>query len=123
MTTEDYASILLHFEGALRGVMTVSQVSAGRRARLWFEVDGSEASLAWHSESPNTMWIGHRNQPNQDMMKDPALMSHEVSSYAVYPVGHTEGYPDTFAQLFKDFYYYIRKEVLMDYQDFTTIQI
>jgi predicted dehydrogenase len=91
MTTDDYASILLHFEGALRGVMTVSQVSAGRRARLWFEVDGSEASLAWHSESPNTMWIGYRKQPNQDMMKDPALMSPEARGYAAYPGGHGGG--------------------------------
>jgi predicted dehydrogenase len=122
MTTDDYASILLHFEGALRGVMTVSQVSAGRRARLWFEVDGSEASLAWHSESPNTMWIGHRNQPNQDMMKDPALMSPEARGYAAYPGGHTEGYPDTFAQLFKDFYAYISKGDLTARRDFPTFQ-
>src|SRR5882724_6327251 len=122
MTNEDYASILLHFEGALRGVMTVSQVSAGRRARLWFEMDGSEASLAWHSESPNTMWIGHRNQPNQDMMKDPALMSPEARGYAAYPGGHTEGYPDTFAQLFKDFYAYISKGDLTARRDFPTFQ-
>jgi predicted dehydrogenase len=107
VTTDDYASILLHFEGALRGVMTVSQVSAGRKARLWFEVDGSEGSLAWDSESPNTLWMGHRNQPNQDMMKDPALMSPAARGYAAYPGGHPEGYPDTFAQLFKDFYAYI----------------
>jgi predicted dehydrogenase len=105
--TDDYASVLLRFQGSLRGVMTVSQVSAGRKARLWFEVDGSEASLAWHSESPNTLWIGHRDQPNESMMKDPALMSPETRGYSAYPGGHTEGYPDTFFQLFKDFYGYI----------------
>ncbi len=107
ITTDDYASILLHFEGSLRGVMTVSQVSAGRKARLWFEVNGSEGSLAWDSESPNTLWIGHRSEPNQNMMKDPALMSPAARGYSAYPGGHTEGYPDTFAQLFKDFYTYI----------------
>jgi predicted dehydrogenase len=107
ITTDDYASILLHFEDSLRGVVTVSQVSAGRKARLWFEIDGSEGSLAWNSESPNTLWIGHRNVPNQDMIKDPALMSPAVGSFAAYPGGHTEGYPDTFVQLFKEFYGYI----------------
>jgi predicted dehydrogenase len=107
VTTDDYASILLHFENSLRGVMTVSQVSAGRKARLWFEVNGSEGSLAWDSESPNTLWIGHRSEPNQEMMKDPALMSPAARGYSAYPGGHTEGYPDTFAQLFKDFYAYI----------------
>jgi len=107
INTDDYGSVLLHFENSLRGVMTVSQVSAGRKARLWFEVDGSEGSLAWHSESPNVLWIGHRNEPNQRMMKDPALMSPEARGYAAYPGGHIEGYPDTFVQLFKDFYGYI----------------
>src|SRR3989441_3986936 len=107
ISTDDYASVLLHFQRGLRGVMTVSQVSAGRKARLWFEVDGSEGSLAWHSEEPNTLWIGHRSEPNQNMMKDPALMSPQARGYSAYPGGHTEGYPDTFAQLFKDFYTYI----------------
>jgi predicted dehydrogenase len=41
ISTDDYASVLLHFENDARGVMTVSQVSAGRKARLWFEIDGS----------------------------------------------------------------------------------
>jgi len=40
-------------------------------------------------------------------MKDPALMSPEARGYAAYPGGHIEGYPDTFVQLFKDFYGYI----------------
>jgi predicted dehydrogenase len=107
ITNDDYASVLLHFEGSLRGVMTVSQVSAGRKCNLWFEVDGSEGSLAWNAESPNVLWIGRRNEANQSMIKDPALMSPEARGYAAYPGGHAEGYPDTFAQLFKDFYAYI----------------
>jgi predicted dehydrogenase len=107
ITTDDYASILLHFDGSARGVVTVSQISAGRKTRLWFEVDGSEGSLAWNSESPNTLWIGHRREPNQELIKDPSLMSPETRGYAAYPGGHPEGYPDTFVQLFKDFYAYL----------------
>ena len=85
----------------------MSQVSAGRKARLWFEVDGSEGSLAFDTENPNMLWIGRRKEPNQEMMKDPSLMTPAARGYSVYPGGHTEGYPDTFAQLFKDFYAYI----------------
>jgi predicted dehydrogenase len=107
ITNDDYASVLLHFEGSMQGVMTVSQVSAGRKCNLWFEVNGSEGSLAWNAESPNVLWIGRRNEANEGMIKDPALMSPEARGYAVYPGGHAEGYPDTFAQLFKDFYAYI----------------
>jgi predicted dehydrogenase len=107
IATDDYASVLVHYEGNLRGVFTASQVSAGRKARLWFEVDGSEGSLAFDTENPNTLWIGRRKQANEEMMKDPSLMDPAARGYSVYPGGHTEGYPDTFAQLFKDFYAYI----------------
>jgi predicted dehydrogenase len=107
ITTDDYASILLHFEGGPHGVCTVSQISAGRKTRLWFEIDGSEGSLSWNSEEPNSLWIGRRREPNGEIIKDPSLMSPEARGYAAYPGGHAEGYPDTFVQLFKDFYAYI----------------
>ena len=107
ITTDDYASVLLHFEEDLRGVMTVSQVSAGRKARLWFEIDGSKGSLAWNSESPNTLWIGRRDRANEVLPKDPALLSPAARGFAAYPGGHPEGYPDTFVQLFRDFYGYL----------------
>lgn len=123
ITTDDYGSVLLHFEGSLCGVMTVSQVSAGRKARLWFEVDGSEGSLAWNSESPNTLWIGRRNDPNQEVPKDPSLMSPAARGYAAYPGGHPEGYPDTFAQLFKDFYAYVAAGDLNAPRPFPTFEI
>lgn len=107
MTTDDYGSILLHFEAGLRGVLTVSQVSAGRKNRMWFEIDGSEGSLAWNQEQPNVLWIGSRKEANRCLIKDPSLMDREARGYAAYPAGHAEGYPDTFIQLFKDVYQYI----------------
>jgi predicted dehydrogenase len=107
ITTDDYASVLLHFEQDLRGVMTVSQVSAGRKARLWFEIDCTKGSLAWNSESPNTLWIGKRESASELLPKDPAMLSPAARGLAAYPGGHAEGYPDTFVQLFRDFYGYI----------------
>jgi predicted dehydrogenase len=107
ITTDDYASVLLHMENNLRGVMTVSQVSAGHKARLWFEINGSEGSLGWNSEEPNSLWIGRRDTASEVLPKDPGLMSKEARGYAAYPGGHAEGYPDTFVQLFRDFYGYI----------------
>lgn len=107
ITTDDYASILLHLEGGVHGVCTVSQISAGRKTRLWFEIDGSEGTLSWNSEEPNSLWIGRRREPNGEIIKDPSLMSADTRRYAGYPGGHAEGYPDTFVQLFKDFYSYI----------------
>ena len=104
ISTDDYASVLVHFENDLRGFYSVSQVSAGRKCSLGFEVNGSEGSLAWNAEDPNTLWIGRRNEANGSLIKDPSLLSPAARGYAAYPGGHTEGYPDTFVQLFKDFY-------------------
>jgi len=110
ISTDDYGSILLHFERGMRGAVTVSQVSAGRKAFLEFEISGSEGSLVFNTESPNEMWIGRRNRSNRILLKDPALMSPDTRAYANYPGGHTEGYPDTFVNLFRDFYSAIQGE-------------
>jgi predicted dehydrogenase len=120
--TDDYASVLFHLEGDLSGVMTVSQVSAGRRARLWYEIDGTEGSLAWNSEEPGTLWIGRRNRANEELPKDPALLSPQARRYAAYPGGHAEGYPDTFVQLFRDFYEYIEAGDLKAPRTFPTFE-
>jgi predicted dehydrogenase len=122
MTTDDYATMLLHFQDGMKGVVTVSQVSAGHKARLGFGIDGSKGSLWWNSEDPNQMWIGRRDTANSSLIKDPALMSPEARGYAVYPGGHTEGYPDTFMQLFKDFYAYIAKGDLNAPRTFPTFE-
>ena len=58
-------------------------------------------------ESPNELWIGRRDEANGLLSKDPALLSPEARKYAAYPGGHAEGYPDTFVQLFREFYEYV----------------
>ncbi len=53
--TDDYASVLVHLARGIKGVFTVSQVSAGRKCKLHFEINGSEGSLSWNAEDPNTL--------------------------------------------------------------------
>ncbi len=118
--TEDYATILLHYTGGARGVLTVSQVSAGRKNRLSFEIDGSQAALAWNSERPNELWVGRRDGPNQVLMKDPSLLSAEARAINTYPGGHNEGYPDTFKQLIGKVYQYLRNGDFDAVPDFPT---
>jgi len=122
ISTDDYGSVLLRFENDAHGVMTVSQVSAGRKARLWIEVNGSQGSLVFNSESPNTLWIGRRDRACEVLPKDPRLQSPESRGYAAYPAGHPEGYPDTFVQLFKDFYAYMAAGDLRAPRKFPTFE-
>jgi predicted dehydrogenase len=105
--TEDYGCVLLRFRGGARGSLWVSQVTAGRKNCIRYEIAGSKASLAWDSQSPNELWIGHRDKPNESLIRDPALLGPLARPYANYPGGHNEGFPDAFKQCFRAFYDYI----------------
>lgn len=122
ITTEDYASVLIRYVGGARGVMTVSQVNAGRKNRLHFEISGSQSAVAWDQERPNELWIGHRDRPNEILLKDPALLSPEARSLAAYPAGHNEGYPDTFKQLYGAIYRYLQAGDFDAPPDFPTFE-
>ena len=105
--TEDYGAILLRFKGGAQGSLWVSQVTAGRKNSLRYEIAGSEGAIAWNSEQPNDLWLGHRNQPNQSLIRDPGLVSEAARAFISYPGGHNEGYDDSFKQSFKAFYDYL----------------
>jgi predicted dehydrogenase len=105
---EDYASVLLRFSGLSKGVVTVSQVSAGRKNRLSLEIAGSERSFAWNSENPNELWIGKRDAANEILIRDPSLVKEDARSLISFPGGHNEGFPDTSKQIFKEIYNDIR---------------
>lgn len=105
--TEDAGCVMLKFEDGARGSIYVSQTTAGRKNCLRFEIAGSDQSLAWNSESPNSLWIGNRDRPNESLIRDPGNLSDFASQYSNYPGGHNEGFPDTFKQMFRAFYGYI----------------
>jgi predicted dehydrogenase len=102
--TEDFGSMILRLGNFARGAMTVSQVSAGRKNRFFVEIYGTKASVAWNQEQPDELWIGRRNVPNEVIVKDPILLSEKARAYADLPGGHSEGYDDTFKQVFRRFY-------------------
>lgn len=102
--TEDAAMILLRFENGARGMVGISQVSAGRKNSLQYEIDGSVASAAWDSEDPDKLWLGHRDRPNELLLRNPALMNERGAAAAALPGGHVEGFADTFAALYRAVY-------------------
>ncbi|RXZ01571.1 Gfo/Idh/MocA family protein [Fictibacillus sp. S7] len=106
--TEDYASVLVRFNDGTKGVFTVSQVSAGRKNRLSFELNGSKCSAYWNQEEPEKLWIGHRNRANEVLLADPALFSADAKSYIHHPGGHNEGWPDALKNMMLNFYTSIR---------------
>jgi len=102
--TEDYGAVLLKLGDKARGAFTVSQINVGCKNRFQVEVYGSKASVIWNQERPDELWIGHRNEPNQIIIKDPSLLGPKSRAYADLPGGHSEGYDDAHKQCFRRFY-------------------
>jgi predicted dehydrogenase len=102
--SDDFGVVMLHLGDRARGAFTVSQMSAGRKNHFAFEIFGTKAGVAWDQEQPDTLWIGHRNEPNQIVIKDASLFYPHAAGFADLPGGHSEGYDDSHKQVFKHFY-------------------
>jgi predicted dehydrogenase len=109
ITTEDYGAILIRFKGGARGTLVVSQVTAGRKNCLRYEIAGEKGALYWNSECPEELWLGRRTGPNEVLMRDPSLLSGPARAAVGVPGGHAEGYADTFKQHFRAFYGYVAR--------------
>jgi predicted dehydrogenase len=104
IATEDLAHVLLRFEGGARGAVVISQVSAGRKNMLSFELDGADTALAWNSERAEELWLGRRDRPNELLLRDPSLMKPAARETTTLPGGHAEGFAETFRELYRRVY-------------------
>jgi len=104
IATEDLAHVLLRFEGGAPGAVVISQVSAGRKNMLSFELDGADAALAWNSERAEELWLGRRDRPNELLLRDPSLMKPSARETTTLPGGHAEGFAETFRELYRRVY-------------------
>jgi len=122
--TEDYAGALIRFENGVTGVFQCSQVSAGRKCDISIEIDGSEASYAWEHETSDRMWKGYRDQNNELVMRNPALMHPLARAYSHLPAGHPEGWNDAFKNNLQAFYTFLREGKRQDVDpcDFATFE-
>src|ERR687887_1588758 len=104
MATEDLAHILVRYERGARGSLVLSQVATGRKNSIRYEVDGSRAALAWEGERHEELWIGHRDAPNEVLLRNPGLLTPEAAQWTHLPVAHAEGFASTFRELYRAAY-------------------
>jgi len=94
----------LSASGRVDAYIAISQLSPGRKNSLVYEIDGASSAVAWDSEQPDHLWIGHRDRPNELLLRNPALMNAAGSAAARLPGGHVEGFADTFGAVFSAIY-------------------
>jgi predicted dehydrogenase len=122
LQSEDVANILLRFEDDARGSLVVSQVSAGRRNSLRFQLDGSRGATAWDAERHEELWLGHRGRPNEILLRSPELLAPEAAVRTGLPAGHAEGFADTFKELYRAVYAAVERGGVPEEPDFPTFE-
>jgi len=110
VASEDVAAAMFKTEGGTLATMTVSQVSAGRRNRLWFEIDGAKASVAFDQEDCERLWMGFPDQRETAFFRGPGAGSAEQRRLSVFPAGHAQGYGHCFEAFVADTYQAIKGE-------------
>jgi predicted dehydrogenase len=105
--TEDAAVVQFETDRGAVGSTVISQISAGRKNRLWLEVDGAEESVVFDQEEPESLWCGRRDAATV-LKRDPAFLSAPAARLAWLPAGHAQGYADCFDAFVADTYASIR---------------
>jgi predicted dehydrogenase len=110
VTTEDTAVATFRTAAGRLGSAVISQVAAGRKNRLWFEVDGSLGSAAFDQENAETAWLGSSTGEARIVRHDPGHGASDQRRLGIVPAGHAQGYVDAFALFFADTYALVRGE-------------
>jgi len=104
VTNEDFGTLLLRFDGGAHGAVVLSQVSAGRKNSLVIELDAPTAAYVWDQENPERAWVGAREGPNLELLRDPVELGAAAAALSHYPAGHAEGWADALRNMMAEFY-------------------
>lgn len=111
VATEDGATVLFETDQGATGSVVVSQVTPGRKNRLWFSFDGTDASLSFDQEQPDTLWVGRTAASTRVAAGRDTLTTEAGRRYARLPAGHPQGYQDSFNAFVADVYDAVRGNV------------
>ncbi len=101
--TEDSALILFRTANDIAGSAVITQLSAGRKNRLWVEIDGMQRSAVFDQELPEQLLIG-ADAGTQILVRDPNHGSSEQRRLSLLPAGHVQGFAQCFENYVNDSY-------------------
>ncbi|WIE72970.1 MULTISPECIES: Gfo/Idh/MocA family oxidoreductase [unclassified Curtobacterium] len=107
--TEDTAVVTFATADGTLANTVVSQVAAGRKNRLWIEVDGSQGSAVFDQEHPESVWFGGEHG-STTVHRAEGPVSADQARLNRTPAGHSQGWTDAFAAFCADTYAAVRGE-------------
>lgn len=117
---EDGGVILAEFEDGIIGSFTISQVSSGKKNGLKINVSGENYGLEWNQEQSDRLWVGHRDEGNQEIYADAKYVSDSVKQFATLPNGHPVGWHDALTNSIRSFYTAIKENTDANDSTFAT---
>jgi predicted dehydrogenase len=100
---DDYGTAIIRFQNGALGTVTASQISHGRENDIFIEIDGTKASLEWHQENPNQMFVRKNGEPARVYTRaGGGYLGQAAAAATRIPSGHPEGYLEAFANIYRN---------------------
>ena len=99
---EDDAMVNFRMDGGAVGRLWTSSVAIGRQHGLTLQVFGEKGGLRWAQEQPNQLYWMPLGQRLQIIERGEAGLSPEADRASRVTVGHAEGMPLAFANIYRD---------------------
>lgn len=99
---EDDAMVNFRMDGGTVGRLWTSSVAIGRQHGLTLQVFGEKGGLRWAQEQPNQLYWMPLGGRLQTIERGEAGLSPEADRTTRVTIGHAEGMPLAFANIYKD---------------------
>ena len=99
---EDDALVNFRMDGGAVGRLLTSSVAIGNQHGLSIQVFGENGGLRWAQEQPNQLYYMPLNERLQIIERGEGNLSPEADRTSRVTVGHAEGMPLAFANIYKD---------------------
>jgi predicted dehydrogenase len=97
---DEDVNALLRFKSGGKGVLIISQVSAGEENGLRLRVYAEKGAILWKQEDPNYMELYRYGQPRETLTRGQDYLSDQAKGATRIPSGHPEGYLEAFANIY-----------------------
>jgi predicted dehydrogenase len=123
---DDDANVLIRFDNGAKGVLHVSQISAGEENPINIRVYGEKGGIQWHQHDPNTMYVKWLDKPMEVYRTGCGYMGKMAQAHTRTPSGHPEGYLEAFGNIYRNFAKVVQaringKEPDPEFLDFPTV--